>query len=205
MTTIGCVRSTSTTTSPLNLARSYTQMTASLYRSKIAFSRASHLSHSSVLDPSSRILSATCGNHTSDWESKYGSCIKRFLDEGKHNVGIEAPTTQKRLLHRRHLELPALLHRRHGDAGELQSPEMFLPQLGLDDMERPVAALESLLDERKQDTVLLVRVVKKGADMTLCAKHRAREPNRSVPPLATPQRAMARSLVESIGPHSTGL
>ena len=38
---------------------------------------------------------------------------------------------------------------RHGDAGGLQSPEVFLPQLGIDDMECPVAALEPLLDERK--------------------------------------------------------
>ena len=72
-----------------------------------------------------------------------------------------------------------MLRRRHGDAGDLQSSEMFFPQLGMDDMERAVAALEPLLDERKQDTVLLVRVVKEGTDMALWAQHRASEPDRS--------------------------
>ena len=72
-----------------------------------------------------------------------------------------------------------MLCRRHGDAAGLQSPEVFLPQLGIDDMEGPVAALEPLLDEWKQNPILFVRVVKEGTDMTLCAKLRPREPNRS--------------------------
>jgi len=38
-------------------------------------------------------------------------------------------------------------------------------------MEGLLAALESFLDERKQHPILLVRGVKEGADMTLCAKH----------------------------------
>ena len=72
-----------------------------------------------------------------------------------------------------------MLRCRHGDAGGLQSPEVFLPQLRIDDMEGPIAALEPLLDERKQYPVLLVRVVKEGTDMALCAKHRAGKSNRS--------------------------
>jgi hypothetical protein len=106
--------------------------------------------------------------------------MKRFLDEGKRSVGVEAPTRQKRLLHRRHLELTAMLRRRrHGEAGGLQSPEVFPPQLGIDNMKGPVAMLDPFLDERKQDTVLLVRVVKEGTDMALWAQHRASEPDRS--------------------------
>lgn len=120
------------------------------------------------------------GNETSEGKAKRGSGFERFLDEGEHSVGVEAPITQKGLLHRRHLELTAMLCRRHDNAGRLQSPEVFLPQLGIDDMEGPVAALESLLDEWKQYPVLLVRIVKEGTDMTWCAKHRAGEPNRSV-------------------------
>ena len=35
-----------------------------------------------------------------------------------------------------------------------------------------------VFDERKQHTVFFVGVMKKGADVTLCVKHRACEPNR---------------------------
>src|SRR6476661_3087123 len=45
-------------------------------------------------------------------------------------------------------------------------------------MESLLAALESLLDERKQHPIFLVRAMKEGADVTLCAKHRAGKPNR---------------------------
>src|SRR6267378_7117568 len=40
-----------------------------------------------------------------------------------------------------------------------------------------LAALESLLNERKQHPIFLVRAMKEGADVTLCAKHRAGKPN----------------------------
>src|SRR5580692_5361063 len=54
---------------------------------------------------------------------------------------------------------------------------MLGSQLGINDVERLLAPLEPVFDERKQHTVFFVGVMKKGADVTLCVKHRAREPN----------------------------
>src|SRR5215831_10348591 len=47
-------------------------------------------------------------------------------------------------------------------------------------MESLLAALESFFDEWLQHPILLVRAVEEGADMTLCAKHGAGEPDRLV-------------------------
>src|SRR5580692_63659 len=54
---------------------------------------------------------------------------------------------------------------------------MLGSQLGINDVERLLAPLEPVFDERKQHTVFFVGVMKKGADVTLCVKHRACEPN----------------------------
>jgi hypothetical protein len=58
----------------------------------------------------------------------------------------------------------------HIDAGRRQSTEVFVPQLRIDDVESPVAALETVLDERQQHPVFLVGVAKEGTDMTCCAE-----------------------------------
>src|SRR5215831_12946786 len=47
-------------------------------------------------------------------------------------------------------------------------------------MESLLAALESFFDEWLQHPILLVRAVEEGADMTLCTKHGAGEPDRLV-------------------------
>src|SRR5439155_25668069 len=44
-------------------------------------------------------------------------------------------------------------------------------------MERLLAPLETVFDEWKQHPVFFVGVMKKGADVTLCVKHRACEAN----------------------------
>src|SRR5580704_573670 len=54
---------------------------------------------------------------------------------------------------------------------------MLGSQLGIDDVERLLAPLEPVFDEWKQHAVFFVGVMKEGADVTLCVKHRAREPN----------------------------
>jgi hypothetical protein len=51
--------------------------------------------------------------------------------------------------------------------------------LGIDDVERPLAPVETLFDERKQRAVFFVVALKEGADVTLRAQYRAGEPNRS--------------------------
>src|SRR5260370_1307982 len=53
-----------------------------------------------------------------------------------------------------------------------------LASASIDDVERLLAPLETFFDERKQNPVFFVGAVEERADMTLRAKHRAREPNR---------------------------
>src|ERR1700687_194017 len=55
---------------------------------------------------------------------------------------------------------------------------MLCTKLGIDDVERLLAPLETLFDKRKQHSVFFVGAVEEGADVTSRAKRRAREPNR---------------------------
>jgi hypothetical protein len=48
---------------------------------------------------------------------------------------------------------------------------MFRAQRGIHDVEGPFAPLESILDEGKHHSILLIRAVEKGAHVTFCAKH----------------------------------
>src|SRR6266404_6930482 len=54
---------------------------------------------------------------------------------------------------------------------------MLVSQLGIDDVERLLAPLETVFDEWKQHPVFFVGVMEKGTDVTLRVKHRACEPN----------------------------
>jgi hypothetical protein len=55
----------------------------------------------------------------------------------------------------------------------MNAPQVRLAQLGIDDVESLLAALEALFDKRQQHPILLVRRVKESADMTLRAQLRA--------------------------------
>src|SRR5207249_1809172 len=56
----------------------------------------------------------------------------------------------------------------------------FRAQRRIDDMEGLLAALEAFFDEGQEHAILFSGIVEKRTDMTLCAKHRAGEPNRLV-------------------------
>ena len=77
-------------------------------------------------------------------------------------------------------KLAAPLHRGCIDPGGCHSLEMINTSSRIDDMERFVAAFESVLDERKRHVVLVLTAVEEGADMTSIAKHGAGDLNRSV-------------------------
>src|SRR5882762_9442224 len=76
------------------------------------------------------------------------------------------------------LELTAFFRGLDINAGRCESEGVLHTQLGIDDVERLLAPLETLFDERKQHPVFLVGAVEERADMTFRVKHRAREPNR---------------------------
>ncbi len=117
-------------------------------------------------------------NQTSEWETKRGPLLERFLDEDEHRVLVEAPTTQVGLLRRRHLELTSAQRSGHVDAGAAQLLEMLLSVLGGKDMIGALSALEPVAHEGQQRVVLLLRRTEKGADMPILAEHRAAQPNR---------------------------
>src|SRR5882762_8891372 len=76
------------------------------------------------------------------------------------------------------LELTAFFRGLDINAGRCESEGVLHTQLGIDDVERLLAPLETLFDERKQHPVFFVGMMKEGADVSLRAKHRAPEPNR---------------------------
>jgi hypothetical protein len=58
----------------------------------------------------------------------------------------------------------------HVDLGFGESPEMFAAMLGIDKMERSIASLDAILDERAKHPVLLVDVREERADVTMRAE-----------------------------------
>src|SRR6266850_61935 len=110
-------------------------------------------------------------NQTSEWETKRGPGLERFLDEGEHSVLVEAPATQVGLLRRRHLKLTAAQRRRHVDAGAAQLLEMLISILGGEDMIGALTTLEAVAHKRQQRVVLLLRRTEKGADMSIVTEH----------------------------------
>src|SRR6266478_8815882 len=94
-------------------------------------------------------------NQTSEWETKRGPGLERFLHEGERSVLVEAPATQVGLLRRRHLELTSVQRSRHVDAGAAQLLEMLLSVLGGKDMIGALTALEAVAHKRQQGFVLL--------------------------------------------------
>src|SRR5438309_2996240 len=77
------------------------------------------------------------------------------------------------------LQLLAYLRRRGVDPHGLEPANVFLPQFGVDDMQRPLVAIASLLDERKQNGIELIRAAEACADMTVALQWRASESNLS--------------------------
>src|SRR5580700_4927846 len=74
---------------------------------------------------------------------------------------------------------------------------MLRAKLGIDDVERLLAPLETLFDERKQHPVFFVGAMEERADMTLRAKLRARQPNRLA--------AFTRSRLAGLRPVTCGI
>src|SRR2546430_17255558 len=56
---------------------------------------------------------------------------------------------------------------------------LFRSQFGVDDMQRPLVAIESLLNEREQNGIELIRAAEECADMTVALQWRASESNLS--------------------------
>src|SRR6266542_2426392 len=109
------------------------------------------------------------GDQTSQREALLVTALKDFLDQSKHPILIEMAIAQICISPVAQLELAAVFCGGRIDAGRRQPLSVFPSQLGIDDMEGLLAALEAFFDERKQHPILLVGAVKERADMTLRA------------------------------------
>src|SRR2546425_4077912 len=95
-------------------------------------------------------------------------------------------------------QLLAYLRRCGVDPHGLEPAKVFVPQFGVDDMQRPLVAIEALLDEGQQDGIELIRVAEERADMTVALQWRPGESNLS-------QYLCHRPLLAAILPRATAL
>src|SRR5205814_6582241 len=77
------------------------------------------------------------------------------------------------------LYLLATRRRCRVDPHGLEPANVFLPQCRVDDTQRPLVAIESLLNEREQNGIELIRAAEECADMTVALQWRASESNLS--------------------------
>lgn len=93
--------------------------------------------------------------------------FERLPEQVEHFVLIEATTRKIRVFPSVELQLTAFLCPGNIDAGRLESPDVFVTQPGVDDMECLVAPLEALSDKRKKHFVPFIKAVK-NAQMWRC-------------------------------------
>jgi hypothetical protein len=110
------------------------------------------------------------GDYASQTEALALTAIKQLLELSEHSILVETAIAQIHITPVAQLELAALLYGVDIDTSRRQPLSMFMTQVGIDDMQALVAALEPVFDERKYHPILLVGRVKEGADVTLCAK-----------------------------------
>ena len=97
--------------------------------------------------------------------------LEYLLDESEHFVLIKMAFAQVSLVPVAHLQLTTLLCRCRVNASRSQAPQVFLIQPGINNVESPLTAIKSFLDEWKHYPILFVKTVKERADVTLRAQH----------------------------------
>jgi hypothetical protein len=100
---------------------------------------------------------------------------RQSLEHLEHAVLVEAPAPKVGLGVRAKLELPALLSGGRVDPRGRQPLEMIAALIRADDVDRLVAAIESILDEGKEHTIFLVVAVEERADVPGLAELRPSE------------------------------
>src|SRR5688572_24482889 len=103
------------------------------------------------------------------------------FDQSEHRVLVEVASAKVSVFPAQNLELTASLGGVCVDPVLAQARHVIRPVIRIDDVEGPVTVLEAFGDERHEDPIFLITVVKKRADMTSAIKHRASEVNRTLP------------------------
>jgi hypothetical protein len=99
-----------------------------------------------------------------------GIAAGQLLEYFEHAVLIEAAVAQVRFGVGSKFKLTALPGGDRVDAFGSQSLEVIVMLIGVNDVDCPVAAGESVLNKRKQDTISFVGAVKEGTDMPYLAE-----------------------------------
>src|SRR5205085_12147800 len=98
----------------------------------------------------------------------------------EHGILVEAAHAEKGLVPGAQFELAACLGGGHGDPLVLESPHILGALLGVDDMEGPLAALESIPNEGRHDQLLLIGAIEERADVAVPVQDASRERDRLV-------------------------
>src|SRR6185437_9537882 len=110
-----------------------------------------------------------CPLHMADRAAEPEPLMRAFLqlllEKSNHAMLIKMTMLEVKVVPIVQLELAAPACLGEVDAGGFQSPEVLLPQFGIDDMECAIAAPKAVFDEGEKCSVFLVTVVKEGADM----------------------------------------
>src|SRR5438132_8781069 len=115
-------------------------------------------------------------------ESSVRVAARQLLEHLQHSILVEAAVPKIGFDVRPQLELSARLCGGRVDPCGCQALQMVTALLRIDDVNRLVATLKPLLDERKQHAILLVLAVEECADMACFAELRAGKGNgRRVP------------------------
>jgi hypothetical protein len=98
--------------------------------------------------------------------SSFRPRLERSLERPEPGVRIESAISRSRWFPDLHLQLARADRGPHVDLGFGESPEMLAAMLGINEMERSIASVEAILDERAEQPVLLVDVGEERADVT---------------------------------------
>src|SRR5215472_7064842 len=105
-------------------------------------------------------------HHTAERESSLGVAARQLLEHLHHPILIEAAVAKVRFGADFELELTTSLGGCRVDTCRNQTLQMVVPLFRVNNMDRFVATLEPIFNERKQNAVLLFVTVKKRAHMT---------------------------------------
>jgi hypothetical protein len=115
-----------------------------------------------------------------DGKPLLSATLEHIFEQRELSIRIEGAIAEKYIGPVMQFKLAAPLHRGCIDPGGCHALEMIATSCRIDDMDRLVAAFDSVFDERKRHAVLFLTAIEEGADMTSLVKYGAGEPNRSV-------------------------
>jgi hypothetical protein len=108
---------------------------------------------------------------STDGKPVLSTTLEHIFEQRELSIRIEGAIAEECIGPVMQFKLAGPLRRGCIDPGGCHALEMIDTSCRIDDMERLVAAFESVFDERKRYVVLVLTAVEEGANMTSLAKH----------------------------------